>query len=120
MESHNANAKAANDRVHTMRIASSRDASESVPSKKRRSYMFDESGRDVVRGGIEKCCCNDSWVGFTRTTSLHGLRYIWLENAFTVRRQVRREFVYLDVTVTDIIILGQVRVFNVHMQSKLL
>ncbi|KAK7480839.1 hypothetical protein BaRGS_00027925 [Batillaria attramentaria] len=36
--------------------------------------------------GVKECCCNEKWVEFTENTSLHGLRYIWLRDAFLFRR----------------------------------
>ncbi|XP_041377194.1 uncharacterized protein LOC121389619 [Gigantopelta aegis] len=91
MEAYGTDEKTRTENLQNMRISSNSEAlGLSVLRKPEflkgtHSNGFMDSKTDVL-GEIEKCCSNESWIGFTETTSLHGLRYIWLKDTFTVRR----------------------------------
>ncbi|XP_046360058.2 uncharacterized protein LOC124137693 [Haliotis rufescens] len=50
---------------------------------------------------VVECCCSDAWVDFTQTTSLQGLRYIWMRGTVPIRR-----LLWLVLTVTCVAIMS--------------
>ncbi|XP_067658355.1 acid-sensing ion channel 4-B-like [Haliotis asinina] len=50
---------------------------------------------------LVECCCSDAWVDFTQTTSLQGLRYIWMRETIPVRR-----LLWLLLTVTCVAVMS--------------
>ncbi|XP_046562955.1 uncharacterized protein LOC124271849 [Haliotis rubra] len=50
---------------------------------------------------VVECCCSDAWVDFTQTTSLQGLRYIWMRETIPIRR-----LLWLLLTVTCVTVMS--------------